>query len=232
MYYTLTIYYYRSHFGSRTCIFLHPPYRFLQLKSIMNDYEQVMFNYFMGMYSNEVGHIASYFISIGCNNNLPGRHCRICWPYYPYSNVRISCRKIDEFMRSNEQELSVNSHITGNVSAILRKRRNLDSVLIIFTECQHSSLDDGAKIYKLPISDMPLQIGNIFDTSQEILMVEIEEFDQEIINIVREYRQQPINDDDAETVEGNDDDDNDNDSKASTEASSSSSWSFLSTDAQ
>ena len=102
-------------------------------------------------------------------------------------------------MRSDEQELIVNSYLTDNVSAILRKRETNGSVLVKFTECQHRDIDGDEEIYMFRLSDMPRTMYNMFNDTFKTVNVGIEEFDQEIIDNVREREQKIMNDNDVET---------------------------------
>ena len=207
MYFTLRIYHYRSHFGSRTIIYFHFFFQFRDWKRIMDvRYDSVMYNYVVGVHENNLGLVVSYFVNIGCNNNCSNSCCALntaciaCWPNRR-PNVRISCQRITNFMKSDEQELIVNSYLTGNVSAILQKHRTHESVLVKFPECPHR--DDGEEeIYMFRLSDMPHTMYNMFIGTFKIVDVGIEEFDQEIVDNVRKREQQIMNDNDVETTIG------------------------------
>ena len=141
--------------------------------------------------------IKTIFMNIGCNCcTTENSVCPHCWTDVytdkTSSNARISYGTFVKFVNDDKQQvLSVQSHIGGNVSAILEKNTlNSEYVLIKFPDCQFRDVDNLEYIYKVSIRKVHDAVDAV-NNFLELDTVEVygEELDNEIIELLESEKE-------------------------------------------
>ena len=134
------------------------------------------------------------FVNIGCNCYIENEGpCTTCWPgYYVYSsNVRISYRRLDMFLKDNlRRSLNIVSHFTNDIGAILEKPEHITEFITAkFPTCEFKDFDDLEHTYKWQLPLIQQAVNNIRNPLElPIVRVKIEELDEDIRHIMLQRR--------------------------------------------